>query len=88
MEGILAGWEKKPWTISYYRAGDHIHFRVLQYEIDSLKGVEEKLTQFPVGSKFTLASNGGSATEEDRSISHELSEFLASHAMKLTLTTN
>ena len=88
VEGLLAGWEKKPWTISYYRAGDHIHFRVLQYEIDSLKAFEEKLAQFPVGSSFTLDSSGGSATEEERSISNELAEFLTNHGMKLTLSTN
>ena len=37
---------------------------------------------------FTLAGSGGSAAEEDRSISRELSEFLASRTMKLSLTMN
>ncbi|HSO74250.1 MAG TPA: hypothetical protein VLU47_05385, partial [Blastocatellia bacterium] len=88
VEDMIAGWEKKPWTISSYRAGDRIHFRVLQYQIDSLKAFEEKLAKFPVGSSFTLVSSGGSATEEERSISNELAEFLTNHGMKLILSTN
>lgn len=88
VEGMLAGWEKKPWAISYYRLGDRQHFQVLQYETDSLNGVEEKLAQFAPGSNFTWAGTGRAASEEEKSVSREVAEFLADHGMKLSAPAN
>jgi hypothetical protein len=87
LDNILDGWERKPWTISYDRTGQQQHFRVLQYEMDSLDRIREKLAQFPPGSNFTWAGSGGPAADEKK-LAHELSEFLATHAMKLTVPAN
>jgi hypothetical protein len=80
---MIAGWERNPWAISFYRAGDRQHFQVLQYETDSLKSLKEKLSQFTKGSAFIWASSGAPASEDEKKIFKELSEFLASQGMKL-----
>ncbi len=88
VEQILSGWEKKPWSISYFRAGDQPHFRVLQYETDSLKALEEKLKQFADDSTFTWTGNRAQATEDERKIIKEVSEYLVSNGMKLSYPAN
>ncbi len=87
LERMVAGWEKKPWRISYYRTGDQQHFQVLQYETDSLKSLEEKLTQFAKGSDFAWA-NADPATEDEKSLFREISDFLANHAMRISSPAN
>ena len=77
---MLAEWETKPWTISYYESQNQPHFRILQYEMESLKSLEEKLEQFPPGSTFAWA---GPSTDE-KSPLREISEFVAIHGMKLS----
>ncbi len=85
VDSRLAGWAKKPWTISHYRSGKQQHFQVLQYETNSLEGIEEKLAQFPSGSNFTWAGGGGETVSEDEKRTfNELSEFLAKCGMKLS----
>ena len=83
VDSMLAGWDRKPWTISHYRSFDQLHFQVLQYEADSLENIKQKLAQFPAGSDFTW--RGEAESVEERSIARDLAEFLARHEMKLTM---
>jgi hypothetical protein len=79
-------WLKKPWIISFEHAFEVQRFQVLKYETDSIKAVEEKLAHFPAGSSFEWRPVGGfTSREESDRIAKELSEFLSSHGMKLTI---
>jgi hypothetical protein len=62
-----------------------LHFHVLQYDLDSLNGLENKLAQFAAGSEFAWVGTGGPASEEEQGIARELSEFLAKRRMKLSV---
>jgi len=81
VDSMLSGWAEGRRTISYHRAGDRLYFRVLQYEADSLKGLEEKLAQFPSGSEFDWGA--GAPSEDREKVQKEVSDFLAGHGMKL-----
>jgi hypothetical protein len=81
LDSMLSNWDKGPRPISFYRHRDQLHFRLLQYEADSLKGLEEKLAQFPPGSEFIFV--GGSPPEDGEQVFKELTEFLTRRGMKL-----
>jgi len=81
IDSMLSNWEKGRRSISYWRVGDRLHYRVLQYETDSLDRLKEKLAQFPSGSEFNWG--GGSPAENGEQALKEVTEFLASHGMKL-----
>jgi hypothetical protein len=85
VDSMLAGWDRKPWTISHYRSFNQHHFQVLQYETDSLESIKQKLAQFPPGSDFTWRGEAPESVEE-QSIARDLAEFLARHEMKLTMS--
>jgi hypothetical protein len=87
IDSMLEGWKGQPHTIFYFPVGDEKRFHVAQYELNSLKNLEEKLAQFAPGSSFTW-SGTESADSEDEQMFKELSEFLTSHGMKLTRQTN
>jgi len=86
VDGVIARMETKPWPISYSHFRDGEHFSCLQYESNSLKSFEEKLTQFPSGSTFTWNADGGSLSIEDQNVIQELTDFLSKHSMSLILS--
>jgi hypothetical protein len=75
-------WENQPLVISF----DHnppplgLDVRVAQYEFHSIDDVEDKLSQFPIGTKFVLGIPlvDSPANEDSRK---ELRSFLTSHGM-------
>jgi hypothetical protein len=81
VDSMLSNWEKGRRTISFYRARDRLHFRVLQYETDSLDGLREKLAQFPAGSEFNWVS--GAPSDGAEQVMKEVSELLAARGIKL-----
>jgi hypothetical protein len=83
IDNMLAGWDAQPYTIVYFPDRDEQRFHVMQYEVYSLKSLEEKLAQFPSGSSFTW-SGAGDTEAEDEQMFKEVSDFLTSHGMKLT----
>jgi hypothetical protein len=85
VESYLRLWQTRPWTIDFipYSSGQ---FQVAQYHANSLKGLEEKLLQFPPHSVFQWQGSG----VEDKAMKsseakafHELSQFAADHSFKL-----
>ena len=84
VDSMVAGWERKPWAVTYFRTGNQQYFRVLQYEMHSLKSFEEKLAQFAPGSIFTWASNGLPDSEDEKKMFKEISEFLTKHGIKFS----
>jgi hypothetical protein len=81
VDSMLSNWERGRRTISYSRFGDRQHFRVLQYETDSLAGLKEKLAQFPAGSEFNWGV--GASPDDGEQVLKEVTEFLTGHGMKL-----
>ena len=81
IDSMLSNWEKGRRSISYWYVGDCLHFRVLQYDTDSLDRLKAKLAQFPSGSEFNWG--GGSPAEDGEQALKEVTEFLASRGMKL-----
>lgn len=81
VDSMLSNWEQGRRSISYWRAGDRLHYRVLQYDTDSLDSLKEKLAQFPSGSEFDWG--GGSRAEDGEQALKEVTEFLAGRGMKL-----
>ncbi|HEU4390998.1 MAG TPA: hypothetical protein VFV34_24545 [Blastocatellia bacterium] len=82
LEIMIAQWDKKPWAISYNQSGTRPDFNVLQYDLNSIETLEEKLAQFPTGSSFTWVGSAPGSDEEARFL-HRISEFLAKRGMKL-----
>jgi hypothetical protein len=86
VDNMLSDWNGQSYTIFYFPAGKEKRFRAVQYELESLKSLEEKLAQFAPGSSFIWSGTGSSASE-DQQMFKELSEFLTGHGMKLSRQT-
>jgi hypothetical protein len=83
VDGMISGWGEKSHSIFHFPIGDERHFRVQQYDLNSLKALEEKLEQFPQDSSF-IWSGSGSTAAEDEKMFNELAEFLTRRGMKLS----
>lgn len=84
LEQYLGIWKQQPLTISISHIGMPTTFdgRVAQYEFHTMKDLQEKLSQFPVGSKFVLAMPEGHSAG-DGNDEAELRAFLNKHGMSI-----
>ncbi|HEY0320613.1 MAG TPA: hypothetical protein VGC66_06670 [Pyrinomonadaceae bacterium] len=82
VDSMISAWQAKPYLITYFPMIKEQRFHVLQYELDSLKNLEEKLAQFPAGSSFIWSGSLATPAEDERMF-QELSNFATSHGMKL-----
>jgi hypothetical protein len=82
LEDYVKLWDNEPLTISIDPSFG-FHAQVVQYEFQSIDALEEKLTQFASGTKFTIAT---ATTESPTSNTvPELRKFLISHGMTVVV---
>ena len=81
LDDILKIWQNQPFVISL---GDNppsgLDLRVAQYEFHSMDDLEDKLSQFPSGTKFLLDAPAAGSSANSSPLT-ELSTFLGSHGM-------
>ena len=80
----VKAWQNQPLMISFSHTGpyDEFHAQVVQYELHSLEALEDKLAQFPSGTKFILRAGGNNSLRELKETT-EIREFVTSHRMEL-----
>jgi len=85
LDSFLKIWEDQPLTIFLDDGSSwaRFHARVAQYEFNSKDALEQKLTQFPPGTKFLLSISPVQSPANDQTLT-ELRTFLSSHGMSLT----
>jgi hypothetical protein len=79
-EQYLKRWEARPWNIQYIPVGEG-EFDIAQYHTRSQKSAEEKLSQFPSGSRFLWL--GDRQLEGEEKAFDELSHFATKHGLIL-----
>src|SRR6266496_1206108 len=84
LDSYLKIWEDQPLTIFLDDGSSwaRFHARVAQYEFHSKDALEQKLTQFPSGTKFLLSISPVESPANDQTLT-ELRTFLSSHGMSL-----
>jgi hypothetical protein len=82
IDSVLAQWAAKPWTIQYLPSSVP-HFNVLQYDLDSLDALKQKLVEFPSGSLFVWSEASPASDPEDPKLFADVSRFLTAHGMSL-----
>src|SRR5262249_41022635 len=82
LENFLKAAGQEPPTIDVVISSYGFHGRVAQYEYSTLKALEEKLTQFPAGTKFWIGDSSGQSERHDRLLS-ELKSFLTDKGMSV-----
>jgi len=82
LDGYLKLWGDQPLVISFSANPSPVGFeaRVAQYEFHSLNALEEKLSQFPAGTKFLLSLPPMDSPSNGHSLA-DLKTFLGSHGM-------
>ena len=83
IDGTLAQWDHKPWRIQFLHFLSGPQFDVLQYHLNSLDSLRNKLSQFPLGSSFVWSEGSAMPSAEGVKNFIELSEFLKAHGMSL-----
>jgi hypothetical protein len=83
IEGILAQWDNNPWRIQFLHFLSGPQFDVLQYHLESLDALRNKLSQFPLGSSFVWSEASATPSAEGAKNFVELSHFLKAHGMSL-----
>jgi hypothetical protein len=74
-----------PYNVTLYKSGENQNHQIAQYTEKSIDLLEEKLGQYPKGTKFTLIS-GSPATADQKSLEQEAATVFAKHGMKLEST--
>jgi hypothetical protein len=79
LQKYLGRWNQKPLTINF--SVDPISFsgHVAQYDLNSADALEEKLSQFPTGTEFTISTTNNSAA--NREYLTRLRTFLTNRGM-------
>lgn len=81
LNGYLKIWQNQPLVISVSEnPPSGFELRVAQYEFHSMDDLEAKLSQFPAGTKFVIASSPTPRPEENYALA-ELRNFLSAHGM-------
>lgn len=82
LDGYLKVWENQPLVISFNENPPPVGFeaRVAQYDFHSMHELEEKLSQFPAGTKFLLSTPPMDSIANGQSLT-DLNTFLSSHGM-------
>jgi hypothetical protein len=76
-------WQNPPLVISLgENPPSGLDLRVAQYEFHSLDDLEKKLSQFPTGTRFVLASSPTAPSKQNRSLA-EIRNFLSNHGRLL-----
>jgi hypothetical protein len=83
IDGILAQWDHNPWRIQFLHFMSGPQFDVLQYRLESLDSLRNKLSQFPLGSSFVWSEASATPSAEGAKNFVELSHFLKAHGMSL-----
>jgi hypothetical protein len=83
IDGTLAQWDHKPWRIQFLHFLSGPQFDVLQYHLNSLDSLRNKLSQFPLGSSFVWSEGSAMPSAEGVKNFIELSQFLKAHGMSL-----
>jgi hypothetical protein len=83
IDGILAQWDHNPWRIQFLHFLSGPQFDVLQYHLESLDSLRNKLSQFPLGSSFVWSEASATPSAEGAKNFVELSHFLKAHGMSL-----
>ncbi len=78
----LKMWRERPLTIILYSCPDHFDVGIVQYQLQSMDALREKLKQFQPGTRFTLPDRTDNRLVEQRCIA-ELRDFLTAHKMHL-----
>lgn len=74
-----------PYNVTLYKSGENQNHQIAQYTEKSIDLLEEKLQQYPKGTKFTLIP-GSPATADQKSLEQEAATVFAKHGMKLEST--
>jgi hypothetical protein len=82
IDGIQAEWDAKPWTIRYLPASGP-QFSILQYDLNSVETLKQKLSQFPSGSSFLWSEVSATPDPDGSRLFDDVSQFLAAHGMLL-----
>lgn len=84
LDSYFKMWEEPVPRISFEHGSEPFpfHARVAQYEFQSLTALQEKLAQFPSGTKFTLAEPSIQSPLDEQTRA-ELRAFLSSHGLFL-----
>jgi hypothetical protein len=82
LEGHLNAWTDAPMTITVNRSSgpQALEARVAQYELRSMQALEDKLSQFPAGTAFTLQFSGPDSAAR-RESENRLSAFIRGRGM-------
>jgi hypothetical protein len=82
LDRYLKVWENQPLVISFNENPPPVGFeaRVAQYDFHSMHELEEKLSQFPAGTKFLLSTPPMDSIANGQSLT-DLNTFLSSHGM-------
>src|SRR5262249_11753653 len=78
LEGYLKAWDAPAFTIDLHNSSQYFSGRVAQYELNSMKALKDKLSQFPPGTRFVF---GNLQDETAENLAKELRGFLESHEM-------
>jgi len=78
LEGYLKAWEAPAFTIDLHNSSQYFSGRVAQYELNSMKALKDKLSQFPPGTRLVFGQLRDETSENQLS---ELRSFLESHKM-------
>jgi hypothetical protein len=84
MENDLKYWQEWPLTIFVYRElPGKFHGMVGHYEFLSLDALKDKLTLFPMGTKFYLATQADDDSSDSQKSVAELRSFLIAHDLEV-----
>ncbi|MGB7846497.1 MAG: hypothetical protein WBL63_12845 [Candidatus Acidiferrum sp.] len=72
----------KPFFVSAFKRGSLQNFQIAQYSAKSLELLDEKIAQFPRGSKFVLADSPPN-TEDQRHLEDQVKALFEKHGMVL-----
>jgi hypothetical protein len=87
LDPYLKLWSDQPLTVSLNYNIAPLDAHVAQYEFHSIADLEDKLAQFPRGTKFVLSVLPADAAESDPSRT-ELCRFMAAHGMVVAAEKN
>jgi len=74
-----------PYNVTLYRSGENQNYEIAQYTEKSLDLLEEKLQQYPKGTRFTLLP-GSPSSADQQSLEQEAVKLFAKHGMMLEST--
>ena len=83
LDNLIRRWRQQPLSIIVYSCVEHFDVGVVQYHLQSINALKDKLKQFPRGTRFGLPTRSDNRLVSQLCLS-EIRDFLITHQMQVT----